>query len=125
MNTNNTRINKTITKKNKNGKKNNSMDISSNKQAKISPEKIWTWVRKGKLKRETESFLIAAQNNAKRTNYIKAKVEKLQQNSKCSLCNDRDETINYISKCSKLMQKEYKTRDNWWGGDLLGIVQEV
>ena len=25
-------------------------------------------------------------------------------------CGDRDETINYISKCSKLAQKEYKTR---------------
>ena len=31
--------------------------------------------------------------------------------SKCRLCGDRDETINYIvSECSKLAQKEYKTR---------------
>ena len=36
-----------------------------------------------------------------------------QQNSNCRLCGDGDETINnIISKCSKLAQKEYKTRHN-------------
>ena len=34
----------------------------------ISHEKTWTWVRKGNFKRETESLLIVAQNNAIRTN---------------------------------------------------------
>ena len=39
-----------------------------------------------------------------------------QQNSKCRLCSDRDETINHIiSECSKLGQKEYKTRHDWVG----------
>ena len=33
----------------------------------ISHEKTWTWLRKGNLKRETESLLIAVQNNAIRT----------------------------------------------------------
>ena len=33
----------------------------------ISQEKSWTWLRKGKLKRETESPVIEAQNNAIRT----------------------------------------------------------
>ena len=37
----------------------------------------------------------------------------MQQNSKCRLCDDRDETINHIiSECSKLAQKEYKTRQD-------------
>ena len=36
----------------------------------ISYEKTWTWLTKGRLKRETESLLIAAQNNAIRTNHI-------------------------------------------------------
>ena len=48
--------------------------------------------RKGNLKRETESFLIAAQNHAIRTYHIKARIDKTQQNSKCRLCGDRDET---------------------------------
>ena len=80
----------------------------------ISHQKTWTWLRKGNLKRETESLLIAAQDNAIRTNHIKARIDKTQQNSKCRLCGDRDETINHIiSECSKLAQKEYKARHDW------------
>ena len=55
-----------------------------------------TWLRKGNFRRETESLLKAAQNNAIRTNQIKARIYKTQQNSKCRLCGDRDETINHI-----------------------------
>ena len=63
--------------------------------------------------RETESLLIVAQNNAIRTNYIKARINKTQQNSRCRLCGDRDETNNHIiSEKIKLAQKEYKTRYN-------------
>ena len=72
--------------------------------------------RKKFFKRVTESFLIAAQSNAIRTNQIKSRIDKMQQNSKCRLCGDRDKTINHIiSECSKLAQKEYKTRHNWVG----------
>ena len=85
----------------------------------ISPDKTWTWQRKGNFKRETESLLIAAQNNAIRairTNHIKVRIDKTQQNSKYRLCGDRDETINnIICECSKLAQKEYKTRHDWVG----------
>ena len=66
--------------------------------------------------RETESLLIAAQDNAIRTNHIKARIDKTQQNSKCRLCGDRDQTINHvISECSKLAQREYKARHDWVG----------
>ena len=64
--------------------------------------------------KEIESLLKAAQDNAIRTNYIKARIGKTQQNSKCRLCGERDETINpIISECIKLAQKEYKTRHDW------------
>ena len=52
----------------------------------ISHDKTWTWLRKGNFKRETESLLIAVQNNTLRTNHIKARRDKIQQNSKCRLC---------------------------------------
>ena len=55
----------------------------------------------------------AAQNNAVRINHIKVRIDKRQQNSKCRLCGDRDETINHI--ISELAQKEYKTRHDWVG----------
>ena len=82
----------------------------------ISHEKTWTCLRKGNLKRETESLPIAVQNNSIRTNHIKARIDKTQQKSKYRLCGDRDETINHmISECGKLAQKEYKTRHDWVG----------
>ena len=82
----------------------------------ISHDKTWTWLRKGNFKRETESLLIAAQDNAIRTNHIKARIDKTLQNSKCRLCGDRDETINHIiSECSKLALREYKARHDWVG----------
>ena len=82
----------------------------------ISQDKTWIWLRKGNFKRETESLLIAAQNSAIRTNHIKATIYEMQQNSKCRLCTDRDETINHIiSECSKLEQEEYKARNDWVG----------
>ena len=82
----------------------------------ISQEKTWTWQRKGNFMRETESLLIAAQNNTIRTNHIKPRIDKTQQNSKCRLCSDRDKTIYHIiSECRTLAQKEYKTRHDWVG----------
>ena len=50
----------------------------------VSHEKIWKWLRKVNFKRETESNLIAAQNNATR-DYVKAKIDKTQLNSLCRL----------------------------------------
>ena len=82
----------------------------------ISHNKTWTWLRKGNFKREIESLLMAAQNSAIRINHIKARIDKTQQNRKCRLCGDIDETINHIiSECSKLALKEYKARHNWVG----------
>ena len=40
----------------------------------------------------------------------------MQQNNRCRLCGDREETIYHIIiECSKLVQKEYKTKHNWVG----------
>ena len=59
----------------------------------------------------TESLLIASQNNAKRTNHIKSRKDETQQNSRCRLCRDREETINHtISEYNKLVQKEYQAK---------------
>ena len=54
---------------------------------------------------------MASQNNLIRTNYAKAKINKTQQNSKYSLCDDGDKTIYHI--LSKLAQKVQKTRHDW------------
>ena len=82
----------------------------------ISLDKTWTWLRKENFKRETEYLLMAVQNNAIKTKSIKARIDKTQPYSKCSLNGERDETINHIiSECSKLAQKEFKIRHHWVG----------
>ena len=48
----------------------------------------------------------------------------VQQNGKCRLFDDGDETINHIiSECSKLAQKENKTRHNWVVKDMKEVLQ--
>ena len=38
----------------------------------------WAWLQDGDLKRETESLMVAAQNQSIRTNLVKAKIDKSQ-----------------------------------------------
>ena len=65
------------------------------------------------MKRETESLIVAAQNQNIRTNLVKAKIDKSQGYSLCRVCRKIDESINHIvSGCGKLAQKEYKRRHN-------------
>ena len=59
---------------------------------------------------------MAAQEQAIRTNNIKAKIDKTQENSKCRMCGKAEESVNHVlSECSKLAQKEYKRRHGWFG----------
>ena len=82
----------------------------------ISHDETWTGIRKGNFKRQIESFLNATQNNALRTNHIKARIDKTQQNSKFRQCSDRDETTKHIIReWGKLAQKEYKIWHDWVG----------
>ena len=82
----------------------------------LADEQQWMWLKDGTLKRETETLIMAAQEQAIRTNLIKAKIDKTQQESKCRMCDQADESINHIlSECSKMAQKEYKRRHDWVG----------
>ena len=69
----------------------------------------------GDLKRETESVIVAAQNQSIRTNLVKAKLGKSQGNSLCRVRRKVDESIDhFVSGCSNFAQ-EYKRRH-----DILG-----
>ena len=48
---------------------------------------------------------------------VQVRAIQTKQNSKCSLCEDRDETFNYISEYRKLTQNESKIEN-----DLVGKV---
>ena len=73
----------------------------------VRSDQCWAWLQNGDLKRETESLIVAAQNQSIRTNLVKAKIDKSQGGSLCRVCRKVDEGIDHIvSGCSKLAQKE-------------------
>ena len=68
----------------------------------------WACLQNGDLKRETESLIVAAQNQSIRINLA---IDKSQGDSLCRVCRKVDESIDHIvSVCSKFAQKEYRRR---------------
>ena len=54
---------------------------------------------------------MGAQDQAIRTNAIKARIGKTSIDSKCGLCKVKEETIDYlVNSCSKIAQTNYKKR---------------
>ena len=81
------------------------------KSKNIAHEFSGKWIRNGFLKKETEGMLFAAQEQALRTNAIKAKIDKQPVSPNCRLCGTTSETVMHlVSGCSKLAQKQYKRR---------------
>ena len=77
----------------------------------VRSDQCWFWFQNRDLKRETESLIVAAQNQSIRTNLVKAKIDKSQGDSLCKVCIKINESVDHIvSGCSKLAQKEYKRR---------------
>jgi hypothetical protein len=69
------------------------------------------WLKKGYLKKETEGFIVAAQDQALRTNAFKVKIEKQGGSPMCRLCGIKEETVDHlVSSCSKIAQTDYKGR---------------
>ena len=62
-------------------------------------DETWTWLKEGKLNRETESLIVAAQDQAIRTNYVKATIDRSQTDPKCKMCKQNNETISHYCKC--------------------------
>ena len=86
---------------------------------------VGLWVVGWYIKRESQSLLITTQNNAIRTNLVKAKKDNTWQNSKCLLCGKRHKTDDLIrSEWSELAQSEYKTQLDGERNPP-GIVQEM
>ena len=82
-------------------------------------ENSWNWLKNGYLKKETEGTILAAQDQALRTNWVKSNVDKENISSKCRMCGEREETIAHVvSECQKLAQREYKS----WRHDKVAAV---
>ena len=91
----------------------------------VRSDQCCAWLQNGDLKRETESLIVAAQNQSIRTNLVKAKIDKSQGDSLCRLFRKVDESIDHIvSGCSKFAQKEYKRRHDNLGKQYIGSLPE-
>ena len=60
-------------------------------------EQSYLWLKSGDIKRETESTIVAAQDQAISTNYFKNKILKQEIESKCRLCKQHEETVDHLT----------------------------
>jgi len=72
----------------------------------ISEEDTFLWLRKGDLKLETESEVVAAQDQALQTKYYATKILSTERDSKCRLCQQFDETIDHTISACPILAKE-------------------
>jgi hypothetical protein len=63
----------------------------------VDIEQSYCWLKSGDIKGETESTIVAAQDQAISTNYFKNKILKEEIESKCRLCKQQEETIDHLT----------------------------
>ena len=68
------------------------------------------WLSKGDLKAETESEIVAAQDQALQMKYYATKIFRTETDSKCRLCQQFDETIDHIISACPILAKEQYTK---------------
>ena len=77
----------------------------------VEKQKSWEWITKADLKATTEALILAAQEQAIRTNYVKFHIDRTISSSLCRMCSQKGEIVlHLVSECSKLAQGEYKGR---------------
>ena len=87
-----------------------------NKVQDVAGEKTWQWMRDSGLRKWTEGYVCAAQENVLKTRNYCASVLKQGGERKCRLCGEYVETVGHlVSACSALAQTEYKRRHDKMG----------
>jgi hypothetical protein len=72
----------------------------------ISEEDTFLWLTKGDLQTETESEIVAAQDQALQTKYYSTKILNTETDSTCRLCQQFDETIDHVILACPILAKE-------------------
>jgi len=79
----------------------------------VDIEQSHRWLKSGDIKGETQSTVVADQDQAISTNNFKKKILKEETESKYRLCKQHEETIDYFtSGCPILAKNEYLMRHN-------------
>jgi hypothetical protein len=63
----------------------------------VDIEQSYRWLKYGDIKGETDSTIVAAQDQAISTNYFKNKILKKEIKSKCRLCKQHKETMDLLT----------------------------
>jgi hypothetical protein len=72
----------------------------------VSEEDTFLWLSKGDLKAETESEIVAAQDQALQTKCRATKILQTDTDSKCRLCHQFEETADRIMSTCPILAKE-------------------
>ena len=83
----------------------------------VVSERSWQWLKAGFLTKSTEGFIISAQEQALRTKWVKATIDKVEgEDGKCRICGEWFETVKHVvSGCSELAKKQYVIRHDKMG----------
>jgi hypothetical protein len=77
----------------------------------ISEEDTFLWLSKGDLKAETESEIVAAEDQTLQAKYHATKILQTETDNKCKLCHQFEETVDQImSACPILAEEQYLNR---------------
>jgi hypothetical protein len=71
----------------------------------VNTGQSYRWLKSDDIKRETESILVAAQDQAISTNYFKNKILKEEIENKCRLCKQHEETIDHLTSGCPILAK--------------------
>jgi hypothetical protein len=63
----------------------------------VNIEQLYKWLKSGQIKGETESPIVAAQDQAISTHSFKNKILKEAMDRKCRLCKQHEETIDHLT----------------------------
>ena len=71
----------------------------------VDSEQSCHWPNSGNIKGETESTIVAAQDEAISTNYFKNKIFMEEIESKCQLCKQHEESIDHLTSGCPILAK--------------------
>ena len=71
----------------------------------VDVEQSYRWLKSGDIKVETESTIMATQDQTISTNYFKKKILKVETESKCRLCKQHEETIGHLTSGCPILAK--------------------
>jgi hypothetical protein len=82
----------------------------------VADARSWQWIQGGYLAKSTEAYVFAAQEQALRTRFVRAKIDGEDVDSMCRVCGKEIETVPHLaSACGGLAQSQYKTRHDRMG----------